>query len=304
MIGILTSFAIIVVIIATGYLLDRYGILHGDSHRAVINRVVFYAALPALMFTEVSQTDLDDILSPVITVILVATVLTGLLYCLISLFFLRRDLPTTTAGAGASLYINAVNIGLPVMTYVLGHSYFMAPIIILQATIFNPLILAGLSAGGVSVKLLLQRSLLTPLMLATAAGLLFTISSWSVPEPVLAAFSLLGGAAVPLVLLSFGASLAATKVLRMRQDRPSIITASVIKLIGMPCIAWTLGMLWGLDLQDLYSVVILAALPSAQNVYNFAATYGKGAIVARDTVFITTFAALPVMLAIALLFGQ
>ena len=62
--------------------------------------------------------------------------------------------------------------------------------------------------------------------------------------------------------------------------------------------------MWGLDSQNLYAVVILAALPSAQNVYNFAATYGKGIVVARDTVFITTFTALPVMLTIALLFGQ
>ena len=49
--------------------------------------------------------------------------------------------------------------------------------------------------------------------------------------------------------------------------------------------------------------LILAALPTAQNVYNYAATYRKDEIVARDTVFLSTFLALPVMLGIAALFG-
>ncbi|QCB29299.1 hypothetical protein CENDO_10225 [Corynebacterium endometrii] len=72
----------------------------------------------------------------------------------------------------------------------------------------------------------------------------------------------------------------------------------------------------GLELRDIvslrdwliadlvYTAVILAALPTAQNVYNYAATFDKGQTVARDTVFITTFASLPVMLIIALAFGR
>ena len=39
-------------------------------------------------------------------------------------------------------------------------------------------------------------------------------------------------------------------------------------------------------------------------MYNFAASYQRGMIIARDTVFLTTFGSLPVMLVIALLFGR
>ena len=48
--------------------------------------------------------------------------------------------------------------------------------------------------------------------------------------------------------------------------------------------------------------MILAALPTAQNVYNYTATYEVGETVARDTVFLTTFLSLPAMLVIAALF--
>lgn len=304
MFGILTAFAIILMVIAVGYLLDRTGIIRGKGDRDVINRIAFYAAVPALVFSEVAQTELADIFSPVIGVTFLVTLITAILYCVISVLFLHRDVPTMAAGAGASVYVNAVNIGLPVMSYVIGHATYMAPIMVMQAVIFTPPILAGLAAGGVSWRQILQRSLFSPIVLASAAGLVATLSPWTVPEPVLAPFSILGGAAVPLVLVSFGASLAATRVLQVREDRPSVITASFLKLVAMPAIAWLLGRLFGLDTEELYAVVILAALPSAQNVYNFAATYGKGTIVARDTVFLTTFAALPVMLVIALLFGR
>ena len=45
--------------------------------------------------------------------------------------------------------------------------------------------------------------------------------------------------------------------------------------------------------------LILCALPTAQNVYNYAATYRSGEVICRDTVFLTTFLSLPAMLLIA-----
>ncbi len=56
------------------------------------------------------------------------------------------------------------------------------------------------------------------------------------------------------------------------------------------------GAALGLDGAELYAALILAALPTAQNVYNYAATYEVGETVARDTVFLTTFLSLPAML--------
>jgi predicted permease len=46
---------------------------------------------------------------------------------------------------------------------------------------------------------------------------------------------------------------------------------------------------------------VLAALPTAQNVYNFSSRYERGEIVARDTVLLTTILAIPVLVVIAAL---
>jgi predicted permease len=47
--------------------------------------------------------------------------------------------------------------------------------------------------------------------------------------------------------------------------------------------------------------VVLAALPTAQNVFNFAQRYGVGEILSRDVVFISTLGCLPVLFTVALL---
>ena len=102
--------------------------------------------------------------------------------------------------------------------------------------------------------------------------------------------------------MSFGASLKGDGVLH--EERVPTLVASTLKLVGMPAMAWAIGSAFGLSGSDLYAAVILAALPTAQNVYNYTATYRVGETVARDTVFITTFLSLPAMLVIALLFGH
>jgi len=58
---------------------------------------------------------------------------------------------------------------------------------------------------------------------------------------------------------------------------------------------------FGLHSQTLFAAVALAALPTAQNVYNFAARYERGMPLARDVVLLTTIFAVPALLIIAAL---
>jgi predicted permease len=39
--------------------------------------------------------------------------------------------------------------------------------------------------------------------------------------------------------------------------------------------------------------VVVATLPTAQNVFVYASRYGVGTVMARDTAFVTTLAAIP-----------
>ena len=72
----------------------------------------------------------------------------------------------------------------------------------------------------------------------------------------------------------------------------------------MPVVAWAVGsFVFGLEGIDLFAVTVLAALPTAQNVFTYAQRYETAEIVARDTVFVTTIGSVPVLLLVAVLLG-
>lgn len=310
MLDVITGFAIIFVVIAVGFFLAKTGVISDDKQRLVLNRIAFYAATPALLFSVVANSDPQHLLSPVIVVTFFATLATAALYCVISVMFFKKDIATTAIGAAAASYVNSNNIGLPVSIYVLGTGAYVAPVLVMQMVIFAPMILAALTTGGPGgsrsskIWAAFRGSLLSPVVLASIAGLIVSLTRVEVPAAVMEPTTILGGASIPLILMSFGASLPSTNVLSSKPERASAITATAIKIVGMPLIAWLIGLAFGLEGDMMYAAVILAALPAAQNVYNYAATYRRGEILARDTVFLTTFLALAGMLGIALLFGR
>ncbi len=309
--GVITGFAIILAVISIGVILSHTGVIKDDRERLVLNRVAFYAASPALLFSSVAKSDAATLFTPVILVIFFATVATALVYVLASVLFFRQDLPTTTMGAASSCYFNSVNIGLPVSIYVLGEATYVVPVLVLQMVVFTPFILAGLVSADTDGRSRVARiwgpvrtAIFSPVVIGSVLGLVVALVGLQIPDPVMRPVEILGGASIPMILISFGASLRNTAPLTTPADRPGTVVATALKLVGMPLIAWGIALGMGLEGNALYASVILAALPAAQNVYNFAASYQRGMIIARDTVFLTTFGALPVMLVIALLFGR
>ncbi len=81
-----------------------------------------------------------------------------------------------------------------------------------------------------------------------------------------------------------------------------MLLSSFLKAIGMPVVAWVFGALvFHMSPVQLHASVVLAGLPTAQNVLNFATRYGTGVPIARDAGLITTIAAVPVLLVVSVL---
>ncbi len=153
-----------------------------------------------------------------------------------------------------------------------------------------------------SLGRILLQPVRNPLIIASALGLVVSVTGIELPAPVLAPFELIGAAGIPLVLIAFGMSLHGRRPLAPGPERKDVILASVLKLIAMPVVAWLLAhFVWGLDGQTLFAVVVLAALPTAQNVFTFAQRYARGVVIARDTVLVTTALSIVSLVAIAAL---
>lgn len=266
MIGVIEGFTIIFTVILAGYLLARFRIIANDEQRLVLNRVAFYTATPALVFTVVSTSEPTALFSPVVVVSTIAALLTAAVFVLLSRVWFPLDRETTVMGATASSYINSNNIGLPVGMFVLGSAVWAVPILIVQTAIFAPIIFALISNSRRLGPTIIS-SIFSPIVLGSALGVMVALSGITVPLLVAQPIEILGGASIPMILLSFGASLYKAAPLSDPKQRTPTLIATGLKTLVMPLIAYLVGLGFQLDGNSLYAVVILAALPTAQNVY-------------------------------------
>ena len=73
-------------------------------------------------------------------------------------------------------------------------------------------------------------------------------------------------------------------------------------MVVQPIAAYVVGrFVLGLDPGALLAVTVLSALPTAQNVFVIATRYDRSTLLARDAIFVSTLASVPVVLAITAL---
>lgn len=306
MIDVLTGFSVVAAAILAGYVIGRIDLL-GPNARYVLSRLSFFVLNPFLLFSVLADADLEVLFSSLLPVSALAAAVMFAAYALIARLAWRRSWGTATVGALGAGYVNGNNIGIPIATYVLGNAALAAPILLMQLLVFTPLALALLetsTSSEVRPWRIIRRTLRNPMIAGAALGVLVALFHIDLPPIVMEPISLLAGGAVPVLLISFGLSLYGQRVLTERGTRRDVLTATAMKLVIMPLVAWAIGRFaFGLHDAPLLAVVVLAALPAAQNVFNYAQRYNTGEIVARDTVFLTTLGCLPVLFASAFLLG-
>lgn len=309
----LAGFATIAVVIAVGFLLAHSRVLDVES-QGMLARLAFYVASPALMVTVLGRTDVSQLFSANLVASLGSVVVTATVAVLLARLVWRRTASDTVIATFSASYVNAGNLGLPIAAYVLGDVSLIAPMLLAQLMVLQPLGLAVLDstvhvadpAQSRGRRLLgrLGQPLRNPLMLGSLAGLLLSVTGLSLPRVVLDPLTLIGGMAVPAMLIAYGISLRLGPRPGAGEPPVQIGTIVALKLVLQPVVAYLLGRFAvGLDGLDLLAVTVVAALPTAQNVFTHAVRYRRAEILARDSIFISTLLSVPVLLVIAGVLG-
>lgn len=301
--------ATIWVVIGVGWLLAHGRVVDGAGQRT-LSMVAFTVASPALMFSMVSRASLDHLFSLTLAVSVLAIAVAGGAYLAVASIALRRRGPELVIGFMASCYSNAANFGLPVALALLGDATWIAPILLLQVAVIMPVCLALLdladaraSGRRLTVTNYLLLPVRNPITVGILAGLAANLAGLQVPEAVMRPVEMVGAMAVPLMLLAFGASLRLEPLPGTGPHTPELTVAMVCKIVAHPVAAWLLGRAFGLQGHDLYAVVVLAALPCAQNVHVVAMRYACGERLGRDAVFWSTILSVVGLLVAAALLG-
>lgn len=300
--GVVAGFTVIFVVIAVGYLLGRLGTL-GSQGQFVLGRLVFFVATPALLFTTLASSDLSVIFSPTLAVASATAFAVGALYVVVAKIWLDRPLPELTIGALSASYVNSANLGIPIAVFVLGDATFVAPLLLFQIVVYSPIALTildltalrGADAEKLSLIDTVTAPFKNPIVLAGAAGLIVALIGWVPPRPLMQPFELIGATSVPGALLAFGLSLYGVRVLEKGSSpRRDVALASTLKIVVQPVLAYLMAhFLLDIDGHQLFAIVVVSTLPTAQNVFIYASRYRRGMVLARDSAFVTTLASIP-----------
>jgi malonate transporter and related proteins len=305
--GVIEGFGTIAAVIALGALLAQLRVVD-DRARVVLSRLSFFVASPALMVTVLGDTDVTTVLSQNLVATVAGVLVAVALYVLAARLVWRRALPETVVGSLSAAYVNAGNLGLPIAAYVLGDAALVAPTLLLQLLVLQPLALAlldhGTSERRFSVGRAMARPLTNPLTVGSILGLLLSLTGFPLPAVVRDPLELVGGMAVPSMLIAYGISLRLGPRPGHGTSATEVGLISVLKLVVQPLTAYLVArFVLGVGDTGLLAVTVLAALPTAQNIFVHATRYGRGEVLARDSIFVTTLASVPVVLVIAAVLG-
>lgn len=227
---VLAGLSVFAVVIAVGWVLVRFDALPAGSD-TVLTRLCFYAATPALLVTTIATADLATVVSRQTAAGLAAELLGVLSAFALHYWVLRRSLAEATIGGLAGGYVNAANLGIPVLVVLLGDATAIAPILLLQLLILSPVAFAVLDwaearrraegvqgaaagGGGGGHRRVWTAPLRNPLLLGVAVGLLVNLAGWDMSAwlggLVAGVLDALGSLAVTVMMVSLGMSLAAS----------------------------------------------------------------------------------------------
>ncbi|MEJ5914459.1 AEC family transporter [Pseudokineococcus sp. 1T1Z-3] len=305
--GVVDGFATILLVIAVGALVAQLGVVD-ETGRKVLSRVAFSVASPALMVVVVSGADVGRLFTGYVAAVTAGLLVVTVTYLALARFVLHRDLTGAVTGLLSTGYVNAGNLGLPVAAYVLGDAALMAPVLLLQMLVLQPIAIGLLDRAAADRRPSLLRLLTVPfrnpITVGALVGLLLNLSGLVLPTALGNPLALVADMAVPTMLLAFGVSLRLGPMPGRGSSLPELGVITVLKTLVQPATALLVaGPVLGLPGPEVLAATVISALPTAQNVFVLVARYdsGRSLLTARDAISVTTLVSIPVMVGVSAL---
>ena len=163
----------------------------------------------------------------------------------------------------------------------------------------NVFAVTALSRGSGDLRQTMKKVATNPFLLASSSGVLVGLSGITIPGPVMAPLEMLSRAAIPVALISVGATMNWGALARL--DRFSGIIVAT-KLIVTPAATFAACLLFHADPAIAATLILFSALPTASAAHVLAAGFGadrelSATLVAQTTLLATV--TLPVWITLA-----
>jgi len=276
--NILSTIIPIFIIIFLGLFAKQKGFITQDFlHQG--NRLVYYIAIPAMIFSSISKAALRTQMNFAVIAITLASLVTITAVALGITRFLKMTRPSKGSFIQCSFHGNLGYIGLAVAFYYLGDSGFVKAailsgfVMILQNIIAVIVLQYHSSNNKDRPKMFdtIKKTMANPVILSALSGILFSLFNIPMPLIIDRALDILTGMALPLALLIIGASLSFEK---LKPRFFNVLIASFLKVIVTPAIGLVLFKILSIAPTDYLPGLILLSSPTATLSYIMAKEIG------------------------------
>lgn len=309
--NVLIAAAPMLSLILVGFVVGRCNVI-GSKADEVLSRYIFYCSMPAFLFLSLLERDITQA-SQFDFLFCFAT--STAISMAVSTFIAFRALRLTTAEVPLFLmstcYVNSINLGVPLLVYTIGDPLPVVIVNVFQLLVVCPFLILLLERGEKKATAIgtmwrsLRMLVCNPIILATALGFAGSITRLRPPGLVEDALALLGQAAIPTALFALGLTLSKIDRHALRGIARDLRMALTIKLLLQPIVTGVIGFVFmDLEQQWLIAAILVAGLPTAQNVVIFAQRYRAYVQEAAGIVFFSSLLSLFTLLTFLQFFGS
>jgi hypothetical protein len=283
-------------VIGLGFSLKRTGLVNSEFLFS-LNRLIYYIALPALLFYKIAMADF--------LVSFNGALLTGLVVSVLIIFVIsygyagiRRYRPSVQgAFCQGAFRGNLAYIGLAIVYNAFGEKGFAVAGILLGflVPLFNFLSVLALilpqrrDTYQLGTFFLVKQIAYNPLILASFSGIIWSFLGLPLPQIVDRALGIVTGMSLPLALIAIGASFSFRK---LRGDLAVAALSAGLKIVILPTLTGGLLFLLGVRGQELAIGVLLAGTPTATAAYIMAQQMKSDAELSGAIIMLSTLCSL------------
>lgn len=281
----------ILIMIMLGYLLKRLNILNAQQS-IILNKIVINIAIPSLIFLALYEINLSIL--PSIAPITIICITVGFLCAIIAYIFARiNKYPKDTRWSIilTSSMFNSGFLGYPFVLGVFGAEGLVRAVFydlgsMILFIVFGIILL--LNYGG-KLTTILKRAFIFPPLWAVILALILNYTNFNIGFLLTNTLKYLSGAAIPLIMISFGLSL---EFRGFKQHIKAVFSVSTIKLLIAPFIAFLIVIFLGMGNLEKWVTIVEAGMPPAMLSLVLAINYDLDIKTAATCIFSSTMLSL------------
>ena len=282
--AIIPVFAVIFI----GIILNRLGFFTQKTKDEIV-KLVFYVGTPCLIFKSTASADFFTTFDAKFIGFTVVMILV-LIAVVIAICSFIKDRAKKAAVIQIAYRSNFSIAGLPVAISIMdeagvGLTAVTLSFVVMVYNISAVAILSYYCGKGKGIKSMLVGMAKNPLLIASAAGLLYSLTGFAIPPVVKGTLDILGDIASSMGLLIIGATIT---IGGLKNDKGYIILSVLLRNLFAPLFILTAGYLAGFRGDSMLVLAVMSSTPAAVNCFAMAKQMGADAEISAFGVSFTS----------------